>query len=534
MDNDRSSDHSAAHVARDETTPPRSRSLRATVIRGAGIASGGYLLTEVVTFAFYIALARVAAPEDFGKLAAGSIFVGFATLVAATGMPAAVIQRRDRIEEAASTAFLATVVGGAGFAVVGVALAPLIGLYFRSAEIGRVAAAMCGYLLLRQTIVVPNALLQRRFSFVRRVVVDPASALAFGCSALFLCSRGLGVWGLVLGSYASIAVAVVLTWTLARWRPQIRLVSLEMWRELFAFGKHVTAGELIRRAGGEFSTLLLGRFVGSAALGQFRYAERVATKPLDAFVNTTTYVLFPAFARISHDETRFRRALFRGLRWTSIVVLPASLLLFPLGEAFVVLVFGEPWRDAGRALMAMSAYPVGLSFVALAAQVFKAAARPELLPRMHTVSAALTCAFMLALLPFGLIGVAAAVSLRSIAIGGYAAVRMADVVELPIRRVFSTLWPPLAAAIAMAAVVYALEYYFVDADAHGVGPGLALLLVEAAIGGLIYIAVLAMLAPDSGATIAQAVRVAWMRLRRSGSAQEPEGGEEPFVRSPLH
>ena len=523
-------DETPDHPRGDTAAVSGPRNLSATVVRGVGVASIGYAITEVMTFAFYVALARVAAPEDFGDLAAGSIFVGFAVLVATTGMPAAVIQRRDRVEEAASTAFVATVLAGVALGIAAVALAPVIGIYFQSREIGLVAAAMAGYLVLRQTIVVPNALLQRRFSFFRRMVVDPAGALAFGCTALIACSRGAGVWGLVLGSYASMVVGVVLTWSFAGWRPRLRLVSVAMWRELFSFGKHVTAGEIVRRAGGEISTLLLGRFVGSSALGYFRYAERVATKPLDAFVTTTTYVLFPAFARISHDEARFRRGFLRGLRWTCIVALPASLLLFPLGEPLVVLVFGEPWRPAGEALMAMSAYAAGLSFVTLAAQVFKAAARPELLPRMHLVSAALTLAFMLALLPFGLLGIAAAVSLRSIAVGAYAAVRMARVVGVPLRQVLATAWPPASAALAMAAVLFAAERYVVDADAHGTGLGLALLLLELVMGAGVYLAFLSALAPGSVRGIADVVRAANARSPRGGEPPAPPaGGEAPLV-----
>ena len=517
--------------ATPDTAPPSApRNLRRTVMRGVTVVTGGYALTEVLTFSFYIALARVATPEDFGHLAAGSIFVGFAMLITSTGMPAAVIQRRDRVEEAASTAFVATVLAGIVFSALALALAPLIGLYFKSEEVGRVAAAMSAYLLLRQTIVIPNAVLQRRFSFVRRVVVDPAGALAFGFTSLYACSRGLGVWGLVLGSYASMSLAVVLTWTLARWRPRLRLVSFEMWRELFAFGRHVTTAAVLRRAGGEVSTLLIGRFVGTAALGYFRYAERVATKPLNAFVSTTTYVLFPAFARISHDEVRFRGAFLRGLRWTSIVSFPTSLLFFPLGEPFVVLVFGEPWRESGKILMAMAAYAAGLSFVALATQVFKAAARPELLARMQLFSVVLTVAFMVPLLPFGLVGIAAAVSLQSISIGVYAGVRMATVVGVPLRRVWNAVWPPATAAVAMAGALYPLEHHLVDADGHGAAVGLVPLSAEAAVGGLLYLAILTTLAPDAARSIAGVLRTARRRMSRLAPAPHtPEGGEDPMI-----
>ncbi len=57
-------------------------------------------------------------------------------------------------------------------------------------------------LLVRSLPVVPEALLQRRFSFLRRVIVEPAGVFVFGVAAVIACSDGLGAWGLVIGYYA--------------------------------------------------------------------------------------------------------------------------------------------------------------------------------------------------------------------------------------------------------------------------------------------------------------------------------------------
>ena len=74
------------------------------VVRGAGITGAGVLLTQVITFASYIVLARLAGPAVFGTFAAAWTLVGFSTIFVESGMSAALIQRRDRLEEAASTA----------------------------------------------------------------------------------------------------------------------------------------------------------------------------------------------------------------------------------------------------------------------------------------------------------------------------------------------------------------------------------------------------------------------------------------------
>ena len=67
---------------------------------------------RLLTLGFYIVLARLATPEEFGQFAAASIVVNVGLLFTESGMLAALIHRRDRIEAAASTAVVSTALGG--------------------------------------------------------------------------------------------------------------------------------------------------------------------------------------------------------------------------------------------------------------------------------------------------------------------------------------------------------------------------------------------------------------------------------------
>jgi O-antigen/teichoic acid export membrane protein len=499
--------------------PPEN--LTATVLGGVRLTSAGYFVTQVLTFASYLVLARVASPSDFGEFAAGSIFIGFGVVFAESGMLAALIHRRDRLDEAASTAVVATVAAGVGMGVVGVAVSPLIGLFFHSATIGSVAAVMPGYLVLRQAVIVPDALMQRRFSFLRRIIIEPVAALTFGATAITACSHGMRVWGLVVGWYAMGTSQLILSWALARWKPDFTAVSFGMWRDLVRYGRHVVAAEFVRRATDDLSTVLIGRFAGVAALGQFQYALRVAARPLDALVSTTSHVLYPAFARISDDPPRFRSAVVRSLRWMSVLALPASLLLFAFGEPLVVLAFGERWRDAGNALTAMCLFPAGHSFDSLGSEVFKAAGRPNLLFRMHSIGLLLTAVFMAALLPFGINGVAAAISLRSVGVAAYALYAIGAVIKAPRRDLLAELWPPTISALVAAVVVVPVEHFVVHPDGALTLVALAVLGAEMCLALVVYVAALRIVAPRTGMTILHGVRRAPLLLFRKHRRDVP-------------
>jgi PST family polysaccharide transporter len=256
---------------------------------------------------------------------------------------------------------------------------------------------------------------------------------------------------------------------------------------------------------------VIGRFLSTAALGQYRYAWRVAVLPLAAVVNVGAYVLYPAFATIAADEERFRAAFLRALRWLSIAGLPASLLLLPLGQPLVVLAFGDRWRPAGAALAAMCGFAAGHTYDSLASEAWKAAGTPQLLVRMHALSATSLVALMLAFLPLGLTGMGTALSLSSVIVALYALHGAGRVLGIAPRRLADEVWPAAVAAAVMSGALFAFERTVTRSDTHGVAIGLALLAAEAAAGIILFLALLVTLRPERRGELRELVALALPR-----------------------
>jgi O-antigen/teichoic acid export membrane protein len=480
------------HAGEPEETPA---SLTGTVVRGAGLSGAGYAFAQTLNLAVYVVLARLLSPHEFGVYAAGTVLLGFALLVTDSGLVSAVIQRRDRLEEAANTALVATTLNGVVLSLVALASAPLIGHFFDASEVTAIAAAMSGMIFLRTLSSVPDALLQRRFSFLRRIAVEPAQVVAFGAASIIAASAGLGVWSLVVGQYTGTAVDVILSWALVRWRPHLRQATMGMWRELVAFGRHVFVSTSLLKVGEQADALIVGRFLGTAALGQFRYGQRIAVTPYRALVAGASYVLFPAFSRIAHDDRRHHAALLRSLRWMCLLAVPAGLLLIPLGEPTAVLVFGERWRDAGHVATAMCLFTGAGMIASLLAEALKARGRPDRLVFIYGANSALMVIAMLVTAPLGLTQVGIGVSIAAVLAAGYAIWIASSTLGLPTRPLWQAIWPPAVAALAMAAVVFGLEAVL-DAEAHAVGVGLAFLAGEIGVAVGVYLGILRLIAPE--------------------------------------
>jgi PST family polysaccharide transporter len=501
--------------------------LTGTVIRGVSLAGSGYLLGRAITLVTFIVLARLVTPEELGQYTSGSILVGFGILLAGSGMLAALIHREDRLDEAASTATVATVGAGVLLALLGLVTAPLVGAFFGSDTVTAVAAVSAGILFLQSARTVPNAILQRRFSFLRRLIVEPAATIAFGIASIVATSRGLGVWGLVIGQYAYATVDFVLSWGMVRWRPRLRQVSVGMWRELVHYGRHVLAGSAIRRFGDRVPILVSGGMLSTSAVGQLQYSNRIVTTPYSLLIAGISYVIFPAFARISSDRSRFTPAFLRSLRWSALVAMPIGMILAPLGEPLAIIAFGERWSLAGEVTAAICLFIPAQTIAAVIGEGFKGTGVPEKRTRVNAVAVTAGAVTMVALAPiWGLFGVGIGISVDSVAGATMAIALATGTLEIPVRSILATLAPAAGAALLMVAVLFPVENLVVHAADHGTALGLLLLTGEVLFGAALYLLALRVLAPGLGGEFKRMIGDARRRPRREETGQE---GDDELV-----
>ncbi len=142
------------------------------------------------------------------------------------------------------------------------------------------------------------------------------------------------------------------------------------------------------------------------------------------------------------------------------------MILIPLGVPIAAIVFGEVWRDAGYAAMALAAFPIAGTLVSFASEVAKADGRPDIVARTQGVILLAGAVCMLALLPFDLVGVVAGFSLGWLAGGLFALSRVAGLIDVRTR----SCSPRSAGADrrgVMVAVLTPLEFLVVKAESRG-------------------------------------------------------------------
>jgi PST family polysaccharide transporter len=476
------------------------------------------MTSQAISFIGFIVLARLAPPKTFGEYAAASIVIGTSHIFMDAGMRAALIHRDDRLEEAASTAFVANIVGAFCLAGVAAACAPVIGLFFHSGEVAKAAAVLAGIIPINAAAIVPGALLQRRVS-LRFPFVGPLAAVAYVAAAVVTLANGLGLWGFVIATYATAATTTIAVFALSRWRPSLALVSWQTWRSLSRYGRPVLLSLFLRELGMAGSTAVVGRLLGTSDLGRFRFAQRVSLQTNTAIVYGSAYALFPVFARIWQDEKRFQESILRALRTLTLVVFPLSLVFIPLGKPFVNIFLGSQWRGTGSVLMAMSGVGVALALDSISSEAFKATGRTNLLPRMHGLTALVPLALMLAFKDLGITGMGLGFSLGMIVVAAYAVWALSGVAHLPLGTILTQIRPASAGALVMTASVYLLDRHIVHAGASEGLLGLSLFAVDAVLAVGAYFGSLFVLSKPSVLELKELIKL--VVTRPEGPASTP-------------
>lgn len=480
--------------------------LTGTLRRGAKISAGALVFTQLVSLGQTLALARILSPAEVGVFYAGTVLSMFLVSVAEGGLRSALIQRQHDLEQAANTVFWASLAAGTVLALLALAAAPLVAAVFDSSTAGLIAAVSAGSVVLQALTYVPDALLQRRLDFRQRLFVSPSAAVTFAASSIILCSLGMGVWGLVIASYLSLLVWIVVTWSLAGWRPRRHMASLAVWRQLARFGMPMVIGGVSERGKDILETVLVGNAFGAVAVGNYRYGRRMGVLPGAVLLEVGAYLLFPAFARTASDPARFKSAFLRSLHVLWVVAVPTGGVIAALGHPLIVLLLGEPWREAAVMVAALAGVGPGFALAAVGSEAIKGHGRTSLLNWVNGTELVLGTAALLVLLPLGLLGVGLALSTTFVVAGLLSVLLARTLLGVSGRELTERLFVPFVVALVCAVAWGLLEHVVVQADERGLVVGL-LLLVGEVLGFLVtYAAGLLLVAPRAVAELRRAVR----------------------------
>ncbi len=312
-------------------------------------------LSQIVSWAATLYVARILVPGDYGLVAMATIPIGFARLVEDLGLDAIILQDRSLDSEQLASLAGTILCLGVGLSGLFIALSGPIASYFREPSVEPLVRVLSLTFVTDALQVLPRALLQRELRFrtlawlhglqvtVAAVVVAVAATFAFGH------------WALVLNTLTGGVVVTVVLYALhpftVAWPRQPRRISRSLaagWRMLVSRGAWYGYTSL--------DSAIIGRYVGKEALGVFGFAMTFASLPITEVSSMVSKVIPGVFTSVQDSVPHLRRYFLVLTQALSYVTLPMSFGLLLTADDFILLALGPTWQAVILPLRILSLY----------------------------------------------------------------------------------------------------------------------------------------------------------------------------------
>ena len=440
-----------------ETRGRESRALDRSLVQGIAWTGGMKWLTQLVSWAVTIFVARLLTPTDYGLVGMAMVYLGFVQILSEFGLGSAIVQQRDLQEQQIARLGGLSVLWGVLLCAASAALAGPLAAFFGEAAVRWIIIALSLTFVMRALQVVPRALLMREMEFRKLAWVEGIEALTLTIGTLALAVLGFRYWALVGGAILAALVAgtVVILWRPHRiqWPGEFGPIAGPV-----RFGWHIVVSQIAWYVYSNADFAIGGRTLGKAALGAYSLGWQVATVPVDRVSALVGRVTPAVFAAVRNDPPALRRYLGLLTEGLALVTFPASVGLALVADEFVLVVLGEAWRPAILPLRLLALYGGIRSIVTLSPQILVATGHEKRSMYFSVLAAIVLPSLFLIGSRWGTAGVAVAwlIGYPLIAIPMFMRHAL-QAIDMPVGAYLRVLWPAARATLAMAAVVLSLR-----------------------------------------------------------------------------
>lgn len=333
-------------MSNTDNIPKEEPSLKMKAIRSVKWTTLAEVALKISSMIVTIFLARMLDKADFGLYALAFVIINGLGLFKSIGFDKALIQRADKVEEAADTAFF--IIPPLGFILYGVLwlVTPFVADFYPEAtELPDVLRALGLFFVIFTVGKVPLTLLEKDIKFDVIAKITVTSQVFYSVVALALAFSGFGVWSLVIAYLGTEFVRCIQYWRAVTWRPSFTF-DKTLAAEMFHFGKFVFLSSLVWFLERSFDKFAIPKIIDITTLGLYSIANNLASIPAGFLGVKVSHVLFPTYSKLQGNLYNLQQAFLRVFKVVFMICAPITLGLFLIGGDFLLVAYGEKWVDA--------------------------------------------------------------------------------------------------------------------------------------------------------------------------------------------
>jgi O-antigen/teichoic acid export membrane protein len=430
--------------------------LRSRIISGVYWLAATKALSQAVTWVLTLAVVRLLSPNDYGLMGMAVLVTGFLLLFNEVGLGAAIVQHRDLDERHLCDLRWAILLVNIGLFLLLVALAPLVAAWFEEPALTTIVRVLASTFVINGIGAASMFMLQREMAFDRKSKAELVGNVLGGVGTFAAALAGLGVWSLVLGYLAQQAtVNGMYCW----YRPIPFRVALSIRNvaPFVNFGLQVASAKVLWFASSNADFAIVGRVLGSTALGYYNLAFQFSSLPIEKIVSIVTQVAFPSFAALQQDRPTLQRYYLKLVSSVALVTFPMFLGLFLVADSAVQLFLTDKWTPVVLPLQVLCVVSCIRAVETMNSPLLLAMGRPQIAVRNNLLQLVVMLPAFYIGAQYGLVGVSIAWLITWPILYAIVTAQTLALIELPVSAYARALGHAVVSSVVMVAVVIAVQ-----------------------------------------------------------------------------
>ena len=374
-----------------------------------------YTQTAFVTgfnFVAGIILARLLDPVDFGVFAAVTAFTSLLLLQVTFGWPAALLRAKELKEPLLSTVFWTMEGAALLLTLLVIASSQWLGSFYADHRFSTVMILACVNFFIMPFNTINGSILRWKMRYDLLSRISMVVVVISTSAGILLAFLGFGVYSLVYSGILSSFFLTTFMAFFAPWKPQF-VLSWQSVRSLLNFSWRLHLNRTLNMVSDRIDNMLIGKLVGIRPLGIYVKAFSLGRMPVDLLGGNLYQMFFTALCRL-RDNRSDSIAMFQKMiaSLTLAIYLPL-VVLFLVGEGFIVNLYGVKWVDA---VLPMQVMLIG-SFASVISMTCGAFCDAQNLVKRETrvqcINVLLTILAVVVGARWGLVGVASGITIKS-------------------------------------------------------------------------------------------------------------------------
>lgn len=457
------------------------------MFRSSAWVYGKVFLSQALNVVTVGIIAHHVEPRAFGLLALATISLRFLNVFISNGINQYVIyDKSNGAERRIHTAFWLSLLFSTIIAIIGFTLANKVAAYFDEPELALILQVVVLKIPMDSILQISDSLLNKALRF-KEIELRDSILLVFASGAgIVMAINGMGIWSLLIPNIIILPIQILFSFKHAAWKPKFVFLVNDV-KEVYHYSKSILAGSLTTFIISESDTLLIGRVLGTSALGMYNVAWRSSNLIVRLLVNSSNKLMFPFFTKHADNKEKFNRSFLLVIKMIALISFPLFFIMMALAEDYIILIYGNQWLEAVLPLQILLIYAMRFAIGAPAGPAFKSIGRPDLIYKINLAIIPFYLGAIYVGSKYGIVGVAVGVtSIRTI-FGVINFSLLSKFCGIEPRSIINSVLYPMMAGIATFLVLYSLRQSVTSG--FSLSPALNIL-VYGTIGLFLYIALM--------------------------------------------